>query len=147
MGVGMGTFERCRKFYELLYSKTAAELLSNMRNFQRAFRPTKLQVKAVGFGELQAILILALGIEHPSSKSAASSSASTTATTAGSVSTSAAAVSNGSSSGDKIGLVHPNAGTLGLHEVSRQKLNEYLIELHEIAGEHDSSDDDDDDNH
>ncbi|SPO25928.1 related to SEC8 - protein transport protein [Ustilago trichophora] len=67
--------------------------------------------------ELQTILNLALGIEHSSK-------------------------TPNSTSGDKIGLVQPNAGTLGFSEVSRQKLNEYLIELHEIAGENDSSDDD-----
>lgn len=104
---GEGTFERCRKFYELLYSKTPAELLTNMRNFHQTFRHTNPHVKAVGFSELQAVLHLALGIDQ--------SAAST----------------------DKLGLVQPNAGTLGLAEVSRQKLNEYLIELHEIAAEHD----------
>ncbi|SPO25575.1 related to SEC8 - protein transport protein [Ustilago trichophora] len=109
-------FERCRKFYELLYSKSPTELLSNIKRFQQTFRNTKApaQVKAVGFAELQAILNLALGIENAAKTS---------------------------TSGDKIGLVQPNAGTLGLSEVSRQKLNEYLIELHEIAGENDSDDD------
>lgn len=111
------SLERCRKFYELLYAKTPAELLAGMRRFQQAFRQparTAAQVKAVHFGELQAILQLALGVENDPKQS--------------------------SSSGDKLTLVQPNAGTLGLTEVSRQKLNEYLIELHEIAGEHDSDD-------
>ncbi|TKY85669.1 hypothetical protein EX895_005209 [Sporisorium graminicola] len=115
------SFDRCRKFYELLYAKTPAELFSAMKRFQLAFRHSKgsAQVRAVGFAELQAILQLALGIENTSASQPAS------ATT-----------------GDKLGLAQPNAGTLGLTDVSRQKLNEYLIELHEIAGEHDSSDDD-----
>ncbi|CDR99686.1 related to SEC8-protein transport protein [Sporisorium scitamineum] len=119
------SFDRCRKFYELLYAKSPADLLAGMKRFQLAFRHSKStsnctstpQVKAVGFAELQAILQLALGIENTSA------SKPTSATT-----------------GDKLGLAQPNAGTLGLTEVSRQKLNEYLIELHEIAGEHDSDD-------
>nr|CDI53407.1 related to SEC8-protein transport protein [Melanopsichium pennsylvanicum 4] len=107
------SFERCRKFYELLYSKTPSELLGNMKKFQSIFRNSKSStVKAVGFGELQAILQLALGVDN--AKNAAS---------------------------DHVGQAQPNAGTLGMGEVSRQKLNEYLIELHEIAGEHESSDD------
>ena len=110
-------FDRCRKFYELLYAKSASELLAAMKRFQTAFRGTKPQARTVGFGELQAILHLALGIEPPAPKPSSSTS------------------------GDKLGLVQPNAGTLGVSEVSRQKLNEYLIELHEIAGEHDSDDD------
>ncbi|SJX62766.1 related to SEC8-protein transport protein [Sporisorium reilianum f. sp. reilianum] len=114
------SFERCRRFYELLYAQTPAELLRGMRRFQGAYRHERgsAQVKAVGFGELQAILLLALGVENTAASKPASAM-----------------------SGDKLGLVQPNAGTLGLGDVSRQKLNEYLIELHEIAGGHDSSDD------
>lgn len=122
-GGGEVSFERCRKFYELLYSKTPTELLGNMKKFQQTFKrsATTPQVKSVGFTELQAILNLALGIDNAGT---------------------AANSTSGLSGTDKVGLVQPNAGTLGLTEVSRQKLNEYLIELHEIAGEHDSSDDD-----
>lgn len=112
-------FDRCRKFYELLYAKSPAELLANLKRFQHTFRSARPSVKAVGFAELQAILHLALGIENMPKAS-----------------------SNSTASGDRVALVQPNAGTLGLSDVSRQKLNEYLIDLHEIAGEHDSSDDD-----
>ncbi|KAJ9479220.1 Exocyst complex component SEC8 [Pseudozyma hubeiensis] len=117
LGATEVTLDRCRRFYELLYAKTPNELLASMKRFQDAFR--KQGVKAVGFAELQAVLQLALGIEPPSSGSKPSSAV----------------------SGDKLGLVQPNAGTLGLTDgVSRQKLNEYLIELHEVAGDHDSDD-------
>ncbi|KAJ1028347.1 hypothetical protein NDA18_003011 [Ustilago nuda] len=113
------SLERAKKFFELLYSKSPAKLLSNMKKFQQTFRhstsPTTPQVKAIGFAELQAILNLALGTENPPKPS---------------------------SNSDKVGLVQADAGTMGVEgEVSRQKLNEYLIELHEIVGESDSSDD------
>uniref|UniRef100_V5E5Z1 Exocyst complex component Sec8 n=1 Tax=Kalmanozyma brasiliensis (strain GHG001) TaxID=1365824 RepID=V5E5Z1_KALBG len=108
-------FDRARRFYELLYAKTPSELLGGMRRFQQTFRHAAkgAQVKAVRFEELQAVLLLALGVEN---------------------------VARQSAGGDRLGLVQPNAGTMGLDGVSRQKLNEYLIELHEIAGEHESDD-------
>lgn len=123
LGAGEVSLERCRKFYELLYARTPKELLGSMARFQPTFRAAKAgQVKAVGFAEFQAILELALGIEPSSSGSKPSSAV----------------------SGDRLTLVQPNAGTLGLSDgVTRQKLNEYLIELHEIAGEHEHDSDSD----
>ncbi len=57
---GEVTFERSRKFYELLYSRSPTELLGNMKKFQQTYRNVKPTAKSVGFAELQAILNLAL---------------------------------------------------------------------------------------
>lgn len=97
------SFERARRFYELLYAPTPTQLLAGMRQFQTAQR-----TKVVGFAELQAVLHLALGID---------------------------ASAKGEGAQDK------GVGTIRGADVSRPKLNEYLIELHELAGDHESDDD------
>ncbi|PWZ02329.1 hypothetical protein BCV70DRAFT_157446 [Testicularia cyperi] len=121
------SFELSKRFFELLYSKSAEELFANMKRFKQRVSAAKstgsIAGKGIGFAEHQAILHLALGISN--------GSAPTTSSTSGPAA---------ASSADQLAKVFDTAGTLGVKDVSRKKLNEYLIELHDVAGE-DSSDD------
>lgn len=106
-------FERCRKLWELV-GKTPDEVLSTIRQ-------TGAQHS---FEEYHAVLKLILGLENGPTNQAQ---------------TPTSALSNFTAQEGQ-GPLPPNAnlrpGTVEqTREVSRQKIDEYLIELHEVAGE------------
>ncbi|KAN0063376.1 exocyst subunit [Thecaphora frezii] len=116
-------FEPCRKFWELLSCESPVAFLA-------AIRQTRPHLKQ-SFDVYKAALHLMLGLENapPPSSIVPSSSQQPAPATPG--------------LGPK--LAQKGAGTIsrrpGEADISRQKLNEYLIELHQVAGEQGDDDD------
>lgn len=120
-------FERSRKFWELL-GKEPQEMLKTVKAYNKPY----------SFDELKSVLSLMLGLENVSPGAGNITPTTNAPPAVSSVSTSSSSMTGmGAPAGAML-----KAGTVNFAgEVSRQKFNEYLIELHEVAAEEEEEDD------